>query len=56
MPDSSIFDPDPAEEAKALAEGEADIKAGRLISHEAMRRWILSWGKPDELPPPECGE
>jgi len=37
-------------------EGEDDIVAGRIISHEAMRRWLLSCGSPDELPPPECGE
>jgi predicted transcriptional regulator len=52
MPDSSIFEPDPAEEAKALAEGEADIKAGRLVPHEKVRQWLLSWGTSDELPCP----
>jgi predicted transcriptional regulator len=53
----SVLDrPDVAAEERAWGEGEADIAAGRVISHEAMRRWLLSWGKRPELPPPECGE
>ncbi len=53
----SIFDPaDDAEEARAMAEAEADIAAGRVISHEAVSRWLRSWGTPNELPPPKCGE
>jgi predicted transcriptional regulator len=39
-----------------LAEAEAEIAAGKFISHEAIRRWLLSWGTPNELPPPKCGE
>lgn len=31
---------------------EAD-ESGEWISHEKMEAWLLSWGKPDELPPPE---
>ncbi|MGQ0483788.1 MAG: CopG family ribbon-helix-helix protein [Hyphomicrobiales bacterium] len=31
---------------------EAD-ESGEYISHEAMAAWLESWGKPDELPPPE---
>ena len=58
MPEmKSIFDDiDEASEARAIAEAHADIAAGRVISHAAMRRWLLSLGTPDELPPPECGE
>ena len=41
-------------EARALAEAEADVAAGRVISHEAMTRWLRSWGTDHELPPPEC--
>ena len=53
----SIFDPaDDAEEARAIAEAEADIAAGRVISHEAVSRWLQSWGTQHELPPPKCGE
>lgn len=55
--DISIFGPaDDAAEERALAEAEAQIAAGQFISHEAIRRWLLSWGTPDELPPPKCGE
>jgi hypothetical protein len=57
VPEASVFDPaEDAVEEKALAEAEAEIAAGKFISHEAMRRWLLSWGTADELPPPKCGE
>jgi predicted transcriptional regulator len=53
----SIFDDiDEAAEARAIAEARADIAAGRVISHEAMKRWLLSWGTENELPPPKCGD
>lgn len=53
----SIFDePDVVADEAAALRGIADYKAGRVISHEAMKRWLLSWGTPDELPPPKCGE
>jgi predicted transcriptional regulator len=53
----SIFDEIDAEaDASADAEGLADIEAGRVISHEAMKAWLLSWGTPDELPPPRVGD
>ncbi len=51
-----LFEPDDEIEEQALAEAEADVAAGRVISHEAVKRWLLSWGTPDELPPPKCGE
>jgi len=44
-----------ADEAATLR-GLADIAAGRVISHEAVKRWLLSWGTDNELPPPECGD
>lgn len=51
---------DEIEDDDVITEGElraeADIAAGRLISHEAVKRWVLSWGTPDELSRPECGE
>lgn len=34
----------------------ADIEAGRFVSHEAVVRWIESWGTENELPRPKCGE
>jgi predicted transcriptional regulator len=52
-PEPSLFDEiDDAAEAAADARAEADIAAGRVISHEAMKRWLLSWGAPDEKPAP----
>jgi predicted transcriptional regulator len=54
-PEPSLFEEiDAATEDEALRAAEADVKAGRLISHEAMSRWLRSWGTPNELPPPEC--
>ena len=55
-PDLTLFVPDDDAEMHALAEAEAQVKAGRLVSHDAVRRWLMSWGKPDELPAPQCGE
>ena len=54
---ASLFDAqDDEAEEDALLEGEAQLDAGQFISHEAMKRWLLSWGTDSELPPPECGE
>lgn len=56
-PEPSIFDEvDQAFEDAADAQGEADIAAGRVISHNAMKAWLLSWGTDNELPPPEIGD
>jgi predicted transcriptional regulator len=53
----SVFDEvDEEHEARLDAEARADVAAGRVISHAAMRRWLLSWGTDNELPPPKCGE
>lgn len=41
-----------ARERKAMA----DMDAGRFITHEAVVRWLKSWGTADELPPPKCGD
>jgi predicted transcriptional regulator len=56
-PEPSIFDEvdidaDMAADMAADAEGLADLDAGRVISHEAMKAWLLSWGTTEELPPP----
>ena len=32
--------------------GIASIEAGRVVPHEAVREWLLSWGKDDEGEPP----
>lgn len=39
-----------AEIRAGLREAEA---GGPFISHEAMTRWLDSWGTDDELPPPD---
>ena len=58
-PEPAIFD-DESESAAAddaaVSEGLADIKAGRTVSHKAVKRWLLSWGKREEDPPPGVGE
>jgi predicted transcriptional regulator len=52
-PERSLFDEiDIDADRAADAEGLADLDAGRVISHEAMKAWLLSWGTADELPPP----
>lgn len=43
-------------DAELIAEAEADIAAGRVISHEAVMRWVRSWGTENELPPPKIGD
>jgi len=40
----------------ATLEGEANVAAGRVISHEAVVRWLRSWGTENELPPPKVGD
>jgi predicted transcriptional regulator len=47
---------DPDAEAMADTEGLADLDAGRVVSGEAVKRWLRSWGTPEELPAPGIGE
>ncbi|HZZ32833.1 MAG TPA: CopG family transcriptional regulator [Phenylobacterium sp.] len=54
-PGPSIFEEADAADAAADAEGLADLDAGRVVSHERMKAWLLSWGTPDESPPPSEG-
>lgn len=52
----SLFDQtDPAAEAAADVRADADVQAGRVISHEAVKRWIGSWGSDKPLPRPPAG-
>ncbi len=37
----------------AVAAGIASADAGRTVSYAKVREWLLSWGKPGELPPPK---
>jgi predicted transcriptional regulator len=39
-------------EARAIAEAEADVAAGRVVPHGQVVKWLRSWGTPDELPRP----
>ena len=50
----AAFVQDEEEVLAAIEEGIADHRAGRSIPHEQVDRWLRSWGKPDELPPPTC--
>jgi predicted transcriptional regulator len=44
-PEHSLFDTaDARAEAEADERAEADARNGRLISHEAVKRWLTSWG------------
>jgi predicted transcriptional regulator len=43
-------------EADADAEGIADADAGRVISNEAMKKWLASWGTGKRLAPPQIGD
>jgi predicted transcriptional regulator len=37
-----------------IEEGIRDADAGRVAPHDDVTAWVRSWGKPDELPTPEC--
>ena len=37
---------------EAVQEGIEAADAGRTVPFEEVRRWVLSWGTPEELPPP----
>jgi predicted transcriptional regulator len=55
--EKSLFDVDhPVAEAAADARAEADVNAGRLISHEAVKRWISPWSSARPLPRPRVGD
>lgn len=47
-------DDDTAAFVAAVEEGIAAADAGRTVPYEAVRRWLLSWGTENELPPPTC--
>lgn len=41
--------------AQTVAAMEA-VAQGKVVSGDAMHRWLESWGDKDELPPPKVGE
>jgi predicted transcriptional regulator len=49
----NLFDEiDEASNAASDAGAEADVAADRVIPHEAMVKWLRSWGTADEIAPP----
>ena len=49
------FEDEAAVEA-ATQRGLDDFEAGRVVSHEAVKRWLLSLSTDNPLPRPKCGE
>ena len=45
---------DEAEEARLDAEADAEIDAGRGVSHERVREWLLKLAKGEKVPPPKA--
>ncbi len=51
--ESDLFETeDKAAKERAIAEARAEIAAGKGVLWADVKRWLQSWGKPDELPPP----
>ena len=49
----SIFDEiDETEEARAIAEAEAEIDAGQGVTHRKVRQWLRRLAKGKVTPPP----
>ncbi len=44
---------DHADYLAAVDEGLADANAKRTVPFDKVRRWLLSWGTDQELPPPK---
>lgn len=50
----SVFDEIDADvEARAIAEAEAEIDAGKGVPHAKVREWLLKLAK-GEIAPPQC--
>jgi predicted transcriptional regulator len=47
---------DPTAEVEADARADADVRNGRLIGHDAVKRWLSSWGSVKPLPRPRGGD
>jgi RHH-type rel operon transcriptional repressor/antitoxin RelB len=37
-----------------IREGKKAARSGRVASHKNVSRWLRSWGRRRELPPPAC--
>jgi predicted transcriptional regulator len=44
----------PKTKLATIRKGRKDLQAGRIVTHKKMTRWLQSWGKKRELPPPSC--
>lgn len=44
---------DQAWQVEQIKRGLADVEAGRVVPHAAVKAWIDSWGTDHELPMPE---
>jgi predicted transcriptional regulator len=42
----------PTTKRSIIRRGKKDVQASRIVSHEKTARWLRSWGKKRELPPP----
>ena len=53
---ASLFDLplDPAAEARADAEAEADVAAGRVVPHDRVRLWLPRLARGEKVPPPDA--
>lgn len=49
-----LYSLDLGEHEQQARDGRADIAEGRAAEHAELRRWLESWGRPDERPPPRC--
>lgn len=55
-PRKALFETsDLAAEAEADARADADVRQGRTISHDAVKRWLSSWGLAKPMPRPRVG-
>ena len=42
------------EQLARIDQGIRDADAGRVVSHDKVKRYLQSWGKKRKLPPPSC--
>ena len=55
--DKALFETsDPAAEGEADARADSDVRHGRTISHDAVKKWLSSWNTTRPLPRPRVGE
>jgi predicted transcriptional regulator len=45
---------DQEEQLAKIDQGIRDANAGRVVSHEKVKRYLQSWGSKRKLPPPQC--